>query len=58
MRLQKQLTPYDLASLVGSVEDQNKQWLYQSRDGSVLFDLMGDPLLRSTDPEASALDKG
>jgi hypothetical protein len=55
--LQKNIPSYDLTSLVGTMEEQNRQWLYQTVDGSVLFDSQGDPLLRSIDPETTQLEK-
>ncbi|MDA3956744.1 hypothetical protein, partial [Oceanispirochaeta sp.] len=36
----------------------DRQWLYQSRDGTILFDSAGVPLLRDIDPESIAQEKG
>jgi len=57
LHLQRNLQDTDLRTLIEEIDRQDRSRLYQSENGTVLFDESGDPLLRSSDPEEIRRDR-
>ncbi len=55
--LSRNLGQPDLALLLDKLASLEKEYLFETQDGSIQFDLQNDPLLRSTDPYEIKRDK-